>query len=147
MRIVLNSDVKKLGYRGDVVKVKNGYFRNFLHPRGLADIATLARLKLAELRKNKIVMQRQQLLDNAKDVLAKLHGLKVIIKVKASKKGKLYGAIAQPEVIEAIFAATNVKLAKDLLKMEHLKEVGDHKIKVHLGEDLEETVTVVVEAL
>ena len=147
MRIVLNSDVKKLGYRGDVVKVRDGYFRNFLSPRGLADVATLTRLKVAESRKSKVVMQKQQLLDNAKEVLAKLNGLKVVIKAKVSKKGKLYGAIAEADVIEAVLVASKVKLEKDLLKMDHIKEVGEHKVKVVLGEGFEETITVVVEAL
>ena len=146
MKAVLNKDVKKLGYRGDVVNVKNGYFRNFLYPNGYAVAATPSLLKLAESRKEQVVMKKQQLLDNAKDVLKKLKGLKVIIKGKTSGKGKLYGAIAEVEVIEAIKEASKVELEKEYIKMEHLKELGEHEVLVHLGDKLEEKVIVSIEA-
>ena len=60
MEVVLNKDVKKLGYRGDVVTVKPGYYRNFLSPNGLADVASKSRLKLIDARKAKMVMERNQ---------------------------------------------------------------------------------------
>ncbi len=147
MQVVLNSDVKKLGYRGDVVRVKEGFFRNFLQPNGFADMATEGRLKVANARKDKIVMHRQQLLDNSKDVLAKLKGLKFVIKSKVSAKGKLYGAITEADVIKSVLELANVKLEKDLLKMEHFKDLGEHKVLVHLGEGLEEEIVVDVQAL
>lgn len=147
MQVVLNADVKKLGYRGDVVRVKEGFYRNFLQPNGLADSATKTRLKVANSRTEKVVMHRQQLLDNAKEVLTKLKGLTVTIKSKATGKGKLYGAITEADVIAAVMEASNVKLEKDLITMEHFKDLGAHKVLVHLGEDLEQEITVNVEAL
>lgn len=147
MQVVLNIDVKKLGYRGDVVKVKEGYFRNFLLPRGMADVATTTRLKVAGSRKEKVVVEKQQLLDNAKDVLSKLKGLVVEIKAKVSAKGKLYGAVTEADVIAAVKEATKVKLEKDFVKMEHFKDLGEHKVVVHLGEGLEEEIVVNVSAL
>lgn len=147
MQVVLNEDVKKLGYRGDVVSVKRGFFRNFLFPRGLADLATIARLKIAESRKDKMVVQKQQLLDSSGDVLKKLKGLKVETFGKVSEKGHLYGSIVEEDVINAIEEATKIKLEKDFIKMEHLKELGEHKVIVHLGEGQEEEVTVEVKSL
>ncbi len=146
MQIVLNQTVQKLGYKGDVVNVKRGYFRNFLYPNGLADFGSKARVKLAESRKGKMVMEKQQVLDNAKDVLAKLKGLVVSISAKVSDSGKLYGSIAVEDVIGAILAATSIKLEKDYLKMDHVKELGDHDVVVHLGEGLEEVVKLTVVA-
>lgn len=146
MQVILNKDVSKLGYRGDIVNVRPGYFRNFLLPRGLADRANESRLKVAASRKDKLVMQRQQILDNTREVLQKLKGLKVTIRAKTSAKGKLYGSITELDVIAAIEAAAKVKLEKDFVKMEHFKDLGEHKVTVHLGEGLEEAVTVVVEA-
>ena len=70
MQVVLNEDVKKLGYRGEVVDVKRGYFRNFLFPRGLADFASESRLRVAESRKESLMSKKQQILENAKEVLA-----------------------------------------------------------------------------
>lgn len=145
MQVVLNQDVKKLGYRGDTVNVRPGYFRNFLLPRNLADAATEMRLKVAASRKEKMVMKRQQILDNAKEVLQKLKGLAVTIKSKVSAKGKLYGSIAEDAVAAAIEKAVKVKLEKDLIQMENIKDLGEYKVKVQLGEGLSEEVKVTVE--
>ncbi|MBI4234800.1 50S ribosomal protein L9 [Candidatus Peregrinibacteria bacterium] len=144
IKVVLNSDVKKLGYKGDVVTVKRGFFRNFLSPRTLADYASEARLKVVENRKEKLVMARQQVLDMAKDVLAKIKDLKVVITGKMTKTGKLYGSVTEEKVIAAIKDACKVELTKEQIKMEHFKDLGEHKVLVHLGEGLEETVVVEV---
>lgn len=144
MQVVLNKDVKKLGYRGDLVKVKSGYFRNFLSPEGLAAMATPALLKLHQVRKEKMVMQKEELLAKAREAISKLKGLTVTIKAKVSDKGKLYGAITEKDVIDAVEAATKIKLEKDFLKMEHFKAVGEYSAVIHLGEGLEEKITVVI---
>lgn len=146
MQVLLNADVKKLGYRGDIIKVKNGYFRNFLYPKGLAVAADKKTVALAEERNKERTMQKEKVLENAKDVLKKLKGLSVTIKSKVSEKGKLYGSITESEVVEAVKAASKVELEKSFIKMDHFKELGEHKAIVHLGEGLEEEVTVVLEA-
>jgi large subunit ribosomal protein L9 len=146
MQILLNADVKKLGYRGDIIKVKNGYFRNFLYPNGLAQAADKKTIALAEERNKERTMQKERVQENAKDVLKKLKGLKVVIKSKVSEKGKLYGSITEAEVVEAIKAESKVELEKSFIKMDHFKELGEHKAVVHLGEGLEEKITVVLEA-
>lgn len=147
LQVVLNTDVKKIGYRGDVVKVKAGFFRNFLAPKGLADLATKTRLGVANSRKEKIVMKKQQVLENVKEVMAKLQGLKVVIKGKITKTGKLYGAIDEAKVVAAIKNVCKVELGKESIKMEHIKTVGEHKIVVSFGEGVETGVIVVVEPL
>jgi large subunit ribosomal protein L9 len=147
MEVVLNEDVKKLGYKGNVVNVKRGFFRNFLFPKGLADVATQSRKALAESRKEKVVVQKQQLMENAADVLTKIKGLKVVVHGKVSDKGKLYGSITEDDVIAAVEAAAKIKLEREFLKMSHFKEVGEHKAIVHLGEGLEEEITVEVKSL
>ena len=146
MKVVLNQDVKGLGYRGDIVDVKKGYFRNFLYVDGLASAATPSVIKLAESRNEKKTMKKQELLDNAKDVLKKLSGLEVTIESKASDKGKLYAAVVESDVVKAIAAAAKVELEPSYLKMDHFKEAGEYEVKVHLGKDLDETVKVNVEA-
>ncbi|MBI5753819.1 50S ribosomal protein L9 [Candidatus Peregrinibacteria bacterium] len=147
MQIVLNKDVPKLGYRGEVVKVREGYFRNFLLPRGLALIATPSFLKLAAVRKEKIVEARKKVVENAKDILSKLKGLKLNLKAKISSKGKLFGAIGEDKIVEAIEKATDLKLDKGFVKMTHIKTTGSHDVIIHLGPDMEEKVKVTVKAL
>ncbi|MFH1284219.1 MAG: 50S ribosomal protein L9 [Candidatus Peregrinibacteria bacterium] len=145
MQILLNSDVPKLGYRGDIVSVRNGYFRNYLLPKGFAQPATSALIKLSKSRNEKRLVQKQQIIDKAGEVLKKLKGLTVEIKAKVSKKGKLYGSLGESEVIEAVKKAAKIELEKEFVKMEHIKELGEHKVKIHLGENLEEEITVKVE--
>lgn len=147
MQIILNKDVPKLGYRGETVKVRNGYFRNFLEPNRLAVMATPALLKVTAVRKEKMVLARQELLDDARKALGKIKDLEIVMKAKVTSKGKLYGAITEEKVIGAILKETNVKLEKDFIKMEHIKTVGDHEVTIHLGPDLEQKVKVVVKAL
>lgn len=147
MQVVLNKDVAKLGHRGDVVKVKEGYFRNFLLPRGLALIGTVSALKVAAVRKEKIGVQRKQVLDNAKDTLAKLKGLKINMKSKISSKGKLFGAIAEDQIAAAVNEATGLKLDRGFVKMTPIKTTGSHDVLIHLGPDMEAKVKVTVKAL
>ena len=146
MQVLLNENVKKLGYRGDVVEVKPGYFRNFLWPNGLAQVATKAVLKLTEQRKERMVMKKQEVVAKAEEVLAKLKGLTVTVKHKVNDSGKLYSAIDESEVSEAIKAEAGVELSVEFLKMEHFKELGEYDVVVSLAEGMEETVKVVVAA-
>lgn len=146
MKVLLNKDVKKLGYRGDIVNVKTGYFTNFLLPEGAAVMADESVVKLQESRKAKLVMKKEQLVENAKEVLKKLKGLVITFSKKITSKGKLYGGLSAEEIIDEIAAKTNIKLEPSNIKAEHIKEVGTHKVVVHIAEGSEETIKVVVEA-
>ncbi len=147
MQVVLNEDVKKLGFKGDIVTVKPGYFRNFLMPKGFADIATKARLKIAESRREKIVMKKEEIMAKATEAIGKLKGLSVVIKAKASDKGKLYGAVTEADVVDAVEKAAKIKLEKDFVKMDHFKEAGEYSVVINLGEGFEEEIKVVIEAV
>lgn len=146
MQVVLNKDVAKLGHRGDVVKVREGFFRNFLLPRGLALIGDVSNLKVAGVRKEKIVAQRKVTLENSKDILSKLKGLKIVMKSKISSKGKLFGAIAEDQVVAEINKATGLKLDRGFIKMTHIKTTGAHDVIVHIAPEMEEKVKVTVKA-
>ena len=146
MEVVLNKDVKKLGFRGEVVEVKPGYFRNFLFPNGMADVATVSRKRVADSRKSKMAMRTEQVLENAKEVLDKLKGLEVVLKEKVSDKGTLYAAVTEAEVIKAVSAVAKVDLDKSMIQMDHFKDLGDHDVVVTLGKGMEVTIKVVVEA-
>ncbi len=146
MQVLLNENVKKLGYRGDIVDVKPGYFRNYLWPNGMAEVATAAVLKLADDRKAKVVMKKKELVDKASDVLKKLEGLSVVVKHKVNDSGKLYSAVVEEDVLAAIKAATSIELEKDHIKMDHFKDLGDHSVVIHLAANMEANVSVVVEA-
>lgn len=147
MQIILSKDVPKLGHRGEVVKVREGYFRNFLLPQGFALIATPSSLKVAAVRKEKVLDARKKVMESGKDVLAKLKGLKLNLKAKISSKGKLFGAIGEDKIVEAIAKATDLKLDRGFVKMNHIKTTGTHDVMIHLAPDMEEKVRVTVKAL
>ncbi len=146
MEVILNETIKKLGHRGEVISVKRGYFRNYLIPKGLAHAATAAARKLAGIRKEKMVIEKDQLIENAKDVLKKLKGLKLTISAKAGEKGKLYASITEKDVIAEMEKTYKMKLEKSFIKMDQIKELGDHEITIDLGDKLTEKIVVVVEA-
>ena len=144
MQVVLNQDVGNLGYKGDVISVKSGYFRNFLFPRGLADYGSKERIALAESRKEKAVMGAREVVAKADDVFAKLDGLAVTIKGKAAESGKLYAAIGEKEVAEAVAKVAKLEIGKELIKMEHFKEAGEYEAVISLDKDHKATVKVTV---
>jgi len=146
MKVLLNSDVQKVGYRGDIVEVKRGYFMNFLYPNNFAIAADDKTIALAEKRNESRVVQKKQVLDNAKEILEKLKGLSITLSGKVSDKGHLYGSITEADIVEAVKKSAKVELEKEFLKMDHLKDLGEHKVIVHLGDKLEQEITVVIEA-
>jgi len=135
MKVVLNANVAKLGFKGDVVDVKDGYYRNVLMPRGLAQIATRAAQDLAAKRREKMVVEKEKLLANVKEVVAQLKGLKVEIVAKVTGKGTLYAALSQDAVVDAVRAASNIQLEKKFVKIpDHIKSLGEYTVDVDFGE-------------
>ncbi len=146
MQVLLNENVVKLGRRGDIVNVKPGYFRNYLLPKGFAVLANDSVKKLTEKRNEKMVMEKEQLLENAKEVVEKLKGVKLVLKLKATKTGKLYAAVDKSLVLDAIEKEAAVRLDDSFVETKNIKEVGEHSLNVKLGEGFEQEITVVVEA-
>lgn len=146
MQVVLSANVKNLGRRGDVVSVKPGYFRNFLYPEGFAEVATPGLLKLVAERKEKMAMEKEEVLKNAKEVFEKINGLELKLMEKVNEQGHLYAAVSADEVVTAIEDLTQITLDKSWLDMSPIKEKGMHIVKVKLGNEVAE-VNVVVEAL
>ncbi|MBT3865186.1 50S ribosomal protein L9 [Candidatus Peregrinibacteria bacterium] len=135
MKVILNSDVSKLGYRGEIVNVKDGYFRNFLFPNKLASIATKKVIELAEGRKDKVVMEKKRLLENVQEVMDKLKGLAVEISAKVTDKDTLYAAVSAKDVVDAVMATANVGLEESYVKFDdQIKTLGEHKVAVDFGE-------------
>jgi large subunit ribosomal protein L9 len=136
MKVILNENVPKLGYKGDVIEVKDGYFRNFLFPKRLAVAATKDKIALAEKRREKTVLEKGRLLDNVKEAMDKIKGLKLEMPVKVTEKDTLYAALAEEAIMEAVRGAANVQLEKKHVKFgEAIKTLGEHKVTVDFGND------------
>ncbi|HLV10686.1 MAG TPA: 50S ribosomal protein L9 [Halanaerobiales bacterium] len=147
MEVILKEDVKKLGKRGEVVKVADGYGRNYLIPRGLAEEATTGNVKQL---KNKLKAKKRKIsvqIAEAKELAEKLEAEKYEISVKAGEKGRLFGSVTTKDIADLVEkAGYNIDKRKIDLD-EHIKSLGVHKVKVKLVEDVEAILNIeVVEA-
>ena len=102
MKVILQADVKKLGVKGDVVEVSDGYGRNYLLPRNLAVEANTANLNTAKVKAESKARKAQQELDEAKLLGAQLEKISVKIPVKLGKDGKLFGSVSGSDVAKAL---------------------------------------------
>ena len=148
MRVILQEKVANLGRVGDIVKVKAGYARNFLLPRGKGLRATDGNLAAFELKRAELEARAQSLLDQAKARLDKLVALHVTLEAQASEEGRLFGSVGPREVAEL---ATSMGV--ELLKSEvHLPEgpiraVGDFEVDIVLQADVQGKMKVTVKAI
>ena len=145
MQVILMEKVINLGQLGDVVKVKNGFARNFLIPQGKAKRATEHNVADFATRRAELEAADQAKLADAQARGAKLEGATVQIVQKAGVDGKLFGSVTNADVAAAL-AAQGHKVEKGQVHMAtgHLKQIGDHAITVSLHPDVVANVTVTV---
>ncbi len=138
MKLILNSDVTKLGRKGDVVDVAKGYARNYLLPKNLAIIATDSNIafaeKLQEKRKAEI-SENKELAESIKLALADAH---LVISQNSTDEGTLYAAVGNGEIVEAIEKFSGFLVEENQIDIEdQVKEIGLHNIKIKLSEDVD----------
>jgi large subunit ribosomal protein L9 len=140
--------VVNLGGLGDVVKVKDGFARNFLIPQGKAKRATDANLKEFEGRRAELERKANEQLTDAQEKGAKLEGLKVEIAQKAGVDGRLFGSVTNADIAEAVTKATGVAVKKAEVRMPTgpIKHIGEFPIVVALHSDVLSNITVHVAA-
>jgi large subunit ribosomal protein L9 len=145
MQVILLEKVVNLGGLGDVVKVKQGYARNFLIPQGKAKRATPE--NLAEFEKSRAVLERAQAdaLTAAQTVGAKLDGLMVQITQKAGVDGRLFGSVTSYDIVESL-KVQGIDIERSMVRLPQgpLKQVGDHPIAIALHSDVVVHITVSV---
>jgi large subunit ribosomal protein L9 len=145
MQIILLEKVINLGQLGEVVKVREGYARNFLIPQGKAKRATKASLEEFEKRRGELEKAQAEALTAAQERAAKLDGLMVQITQKAGVDGKLFGSVTNSDIAEAL-KAQGFEVPKASIRMPAgpIKQVGDQQYKVALHTDVVVTITVSV---
>ena len=149
MQVILLEKVGHLGNLGDVVKVKQGYARNFLIPQKLARRATEAAIAEFEARRAELEKAAQAKLDAAKTLGERLAGITVVITQKAGVDGRLFGSVTSQDVAEALGKlGMTVAKAQVRLPAGPLKTVGDHPVSVvpHTDVVAELTVQVIAQA-
>jgi large subunit ribosomal protein L9 len=136
MKLILNTDVKSLGRKGDVVDVAKGYARNYLLPKKLAMVATASNLKFAEKLQEKREMQAQANDKLAESIKAALADAKIVISQNTTDEGTLYAAVSDEQIVDAIETFSGFRLETEQVVTENqVKEIGLHTISVVLGPD------------
>ncbi|MEY3747482.1 MAG: hypothetical protein RL194_941 [Pseudomonadota bacterium] len=145
MQVILLEKVVNLGNLGDIVKVKDGYGRNFLIPQGKAKRATEANKAEFEARRVELEKQQAALLDAAKARGEKLAGYMLQISQKAGVDGRLFGSVTNSDIAEAL-TAQGFEVAKSEVRMPEgpLKMIGDHTVTIALHHDVVVEITVSV---
>lgn len=146
MKIILKENVASLGYKDDVVEVKDGYGRNYLIPQGLAIIASKAALKqLAENQKQR-AHKIAKIIEDAKAAAAALEGVKLIITAKTGANGTIYGSVGAAQISDALAKLGHDIDRKIINLKDTIKTVGVHTATVKFHKEVEQPIEVEVVA-
>ncbi|MCQ2528461.1 MAG: 50S ribosomal protein L9 [Saccharofermentans sp.] len=147
MKLILLKDVKGLGKANDVVDVNDGYGRNFLMKKGLAKESTAANLNEVKLKKGAQAEHERRALEAAKEMSAKLGDKSFTLKMKAGEGGKLYGAVTNQDVSDALKKEGFEIEKKQVVINTPMKSVGTFGVRIKLHPQVSCEVNIVVEAL
>ena len=144
MEIILREDIKGLGYKNDVVKVKPGYGRNFLIPQGKAILANTSNRKMIEENIRQAAHKAEKALKDAQAIADKMGELTLEIKTKAGESGKIFGAITALQVADALAGKGFDFDRKKVSFKGNLKELGEHTAILDLHKEVHHEITLKV---
>ena len=145
MEIILKEDVINLGYKNDIVKVKDGYGRNYLIPQGKAVIATESAKKVLAENERQRAHKLAKIKADAEAQAAKLNGVKVVITAKVNEDGTIFGGVGAAQVAEAL-AAKGFEVDRKAIVAETVKAVGEYTATINLHKEVKAEVTFEVAA-
>ena len=147
MEVILREDVPHLGTIGDIVKVRPGYARNYLLPRGLATVADKRNVRVLEHERRVVEDKRRRAVSAAESLAQKLSAARIVITARAGEEGKLFGSVTNID-IERALADQNLAVERRRIRLaEPIKSLGEHKVPLALSAGIACELTVVVEAL
>lgn len=147
MEIILTEDVPKLGHAGDIVRVKDGYARNYLLPRGKAMLATRGRVREIEHKKQVIAEKQRKEISSLEGVARQLAGLSLEFEARAGEEGKLFGSVTNAD-IAARLAEQGVEVDRRRIDLhDPIKQIGEYDVPVRLHREVTATVSVKVRSL
>lgn len=145
MKVILADDIEKLGRKGDVVTVADGYARNFLIPKGFAMLASKGALKQAEVMQRARAERAEKEKAEAADRVAALAASPVYISARAGDEGRLFGSVTKQDIARAIEDQLEQAIDRHLIRLdEPIRTLGTHQVEIHLHEDVNALVTVEV---
>lgn len=135
-QVILLKDVERLGRRGRVVNVRDGYALNYLYPQGMGVRATAANLKRLEGLRKKFEIEEKERAEHARGLSARLEDKSLTLTVKASDEGHLYGSVNSGTIHEALLAEGFEIEPRAVRLVEPIKEVGVYTVPIHLHESV-----------
>lgn len=146
MKIILLTDQRNLGRRGETVEVKPGYGRNYLLPQGIALEATPANVKLFEQQRKKIDARLAKEKEAAQEYANRLSGIQITIPKRVGETGTLYGSVTAGDVAEALEAKGFTVDRRQIDLEGGIKTLGDHPVRIEIHSDVRPEITVSVVA-
>lgn len=148
MKVILVTDVPKLGKRGQVIAVADGYGRNYLLPKGLGIEATPANLRRFEGQKDAKKRRTERETSEAETLAGRLDGFSLTVKAKAGEEGRLFGSVTNKDIASGIKDILGLDIDKRRIEIEEpLKTLGTYRVAVRLSQTISREITVAVEAL
>ena len=146
MKVILKADVKGTGKKGDIVEVSDGYGKNFLVKKGLADLATASGINEVNQKKAAAEFHKAEEIKAMKELAAKLNGQTVSVKIKVGENGKLFGSVTSQNVAQAL-TEKGFNIDKKKIRMDSVKVLGVLEAEIRLMENVSAKIKVSVEAL
>lgn len=144
MKVILLQDVKKIGKKGEVINASDGYARNFLFPKKLAEEATDSNLHILNNKKENERKQKLAEIEAAQKLASELKGKVIKVTSKAGEGGKLFGAITSKDVAGLIKAQYKVEIDKKKIVMDTIKVAGGYEIEVKLYPEVSTKMKVII---
>ena len=146
MKVILKADVKGSGKKGDILEVSDGYAKNFLIKKGLAEVATASGINEVNQKKAAQAFHKAEEIKAMKDLAAKLNGQSVEVGLKVGENGKVFGSVGAANVAAAL-AAKGFEIDKKIIRMDSVKTLGSLSVEIRLMENVTAKITVNVVAL
>lgn len=146
MKLILRSDRKGLGKRGDIVEVAEGFARNFLLPKGHAIPASDGAVSQATAMRRARDLRDAADRESAQAIASKLVSTTITMKVKAGAEGRLFGSVTAADVAKAVEEQAHISIDRRKLSVDHIKTVGAHQVTAKLHADVEFPITLDVVA-
>ncbi len=144
MEVILKEEIPNVGKMGEVVRVRDGYARNYLLPRGLVAVANKKNLKGFEHQKRVVASQKDRVVKQAQGLVEKLSQISLVITVKTGEEGKLFGSVTNIDIEKAL-KAKGVEIERRRIHLaEPIKVVGDYEVPVRFTADVQAIVKVSV---
>ena len=147
MKVILKADVKGSGKKGDVLEVSDGYAKNFLLKKGLAEIATASGLNEIQQKKRADEFHKAEHVREQKELCEKLNGTKVSLAIRAGENGKVFGSVTNDKIAAALEELGFTVDKKRITTKEPIKNIGEYDAEVRLMEGVIAKIKVVVSPL